>query len=166
MAFSGKSASWLTPDRSPFGNTYEGVNGKRMAAFLNIGEPESGRPIRIGPNRGRIPNNARNLKIKLLRFLQMPESFPSSAADLQESLIFTCMPLRLLVKANQSSDLRVSHEPLLQNTCTGRIERRLDFLGYHLSPSSMDQKGSKAHKGMPKTPLGGFTSAFSGKSTS
>ena len=41
--FSGKSASWLTPDRSPFGNTYEGVNGKRMAAFLNIGEPESGR---------------------------------------------------------------------------------------------------------------------------
>jgi hypothetical protein len=36
----------------------------------------------------------------------------------------------------------------------------------HLDKSSMEQKGEKAPKGIPDIPLGGFTSAFSVKSTS
>jgi len=32
LAFSGKSTSWLTPDRSPFGNSYEGMTGQNTKA--------------------------------------------------------------------------------------------------------------------------------------
>jgi hypothetical protein len=34
MAFSGKSASWLTPNRSHFGNSYEEMTGQNTKPYV------------------------------------------------------------------------------------------------------------------------------------
>ena len=72
-------------------------------------------PLRFDRRLNGIPNDARNLRIKQLRFLQMPESFRLSAAVPQEPLVFIWMPFSLLVKANQSLNPITSHKLLLQN---------------------------------------------------